>query len=242
MGKSLTEEEFWLDFKEVLFSEEKIEEAEEEIEKIIKLGKFEEGDRILDMPCGLGRHSKELERKGFEVVGVEKTQDYVEDARENTESAEIVKKDMKNFKRGRSFDAAINWWNSFGYFEEKSDDLKMLENIQKSLKEGGVLLMDLFGKEISALTGFSSHWSREEDSILLQDHEIKDNWKKIENTWIKVKEGEVVEYVWQQRLYSAHELEQLLKEAGFSQIEFFGNLEKEPYNHEADRMIVKAEK
>jgi hypothetical protein len=100
--------------------------------------------------------------------------------------------------------------------------------------------MDIFGKEVSAMNDFDTHWSREEGSLLLQDHEIKGNWSKIENTWVKVEEGEVVEFTWQQTLYSAQELRKLLERVGFSEIEFYGNLEQDLYDHDADRMIVKA--
>lgn len=242
MSRELTEEDFWLAFKDILFSDETMDSAEEEVEDIIELGGLESGQKILDMPCGIGRHSAILEDKGFDVVGVEKTEDYAQDAEENTNESEIINEDMKNFKREEEFNAVINWWNSFGYFENTEDDLKMLQNIHASLQENGVLLMDIFGKEISAMNEFGTHWSRESDALFLQDHEIKDDWSKIENTWIKVEDGEKVEFTWQQTLYSAQEMRQLLEKAGFTKIEFFGNVEGEPYDHEADRMVVKATK
>lgn len=239
MGKVLTGEEFWIDFKDILFGDKRIEDARDEVEKIIELGGLQSGNKVLDMPCGVGRHTKVFEEKDFDVVGVEKTKNYAKDARERTDS-EIVNKDMKNFRRENKFDAVVNWWNSFGYFENKEDDIQTLKNIQASLREGGVLLMDVVGKEVAAKNGFENHWDKESSALVLQSHEIKEDWEKIENTWIKVENGEQIEYTWHQRLYSAKELRQILEKAGFSKIEFYGNIEQEPYNHEADRMIVKA--
>jgi cyclopropane fatty-acyl-phospholipid synthase-like methyltransferase len=137
MGRKLTEEEFWMAFKDVLFSDEKIEDVEEEVEKIIRLGNLESGCRVLDMPCGIGRHTSVFEKKGFEVTGVENTQNYAKDAENRVEDSEIINQDMKEFKRENKFDAVVNWWNYFGYFEDKEEDFQILENIYASLKQKG---------------------------------------------------------------------------------------------------------
>jgi ubiquinone/menaquinone biosynthesis C-methylase UbiE len=241
--ETLTDEEFWTEFKNLLFAEDKIE-SSKEVEKIIELADLEEGSKVLDMPCGVGRHSIEFQKKGFEVVGVDKTSEYVEDARQKdgAEEIEFVREDMKEFRREDSFEAVINWWNSFGYFEDKEDDRQMLENIFVSLKENGVLVMDYYGKEIAAMRDLSHHWSEQDGIYNMEKARPKDNWKKVERTWIKVEDGETVEYTWEQRLYAASELEQMLEQVGFSEVEFYGNVEGDDYDEEADRLIVVATK
>jgi SAM-dependent methyltransferase len=149
---------------------------------------------------------------------------------------------MKDFRRENSFDAVINWWNSFGYFENKEDDRRMLENIQASLKEDGILVMDLWSKEISAMNDFSQHWTEEDGIYNLEKGRPKDNWKKVERTWIKVEDGETVEYTWEQRLYAASELEQMLKEVGFSNVDFYGNVDGDDFDDDADRLVVVAKR
>lgn len=240
--ETLTDEQFWTEFRDLLFPEDKVDSAEEEVEKIIDLTGLEPG-KILDMPCGVGRHSKELNEKDFKVVGVDKTSSYVKEARENfSGDIEFVNQDMKDFRRENEFNAVINWWNSFGYFEDKKDDQKMLENIFASLKEGGILAMDVWGKELAAKNGFGRRWSKNGEMYNMEKTRIKNNWKKSETTWIKIENGEKVEYVWEQRLYAASELEKALNDAGFSKVEFYGNLEGDDYDEDADRMIVVAEK
>ena len=240
--ETLTDEEFWTEFRNLLFPEDKVDAAGEEVQKIIELAGLEKG-KILDIPCGVGRHSKELHQHGFEVVGVDKTSSYVKEARKNfSDDMEFVNQDMKDFRRAGEFDAVINWWNSFGYFENKEDDLKMLENIFDSLKDGGILAMDVWGKEIAAKRDFGHNWSKSGELYNMEKTRVKDSWKKAETTWIKIEDGEKVEYTWEQRLYAASELEQALKHAGFSTVEFYGNLEGDDYDEDADRMIVVAEK
>jgi len=233
-----------MEFKNLLFAEDKLEESKEEIEKIIELADLEPGMKVLDMPCGVGRHSIELQKKGFNVVGVDKTSEYVDEAKEKDDSSEIefIKEDMKSFKREQSFNVVLNWWNSFGYFENKEDDRQMLENIHASLKQEGVLVMDLWSKELAAMNDFSSHWSETDGIYNLEEGRPKDDWKKVERTWIKVEDGETVEYTWEQRLYAASELEQMLKQVGFSNIDFYGNVEGDGFDEEADRLVVVARK
>ena len=118
----------------------------------------------------------------------------------------------------------------------------MLENIFASLRQEGVLVMDLWSKELSAMNNFTQHWSEQDGIYNLEKGKPKDNWKKVERTWIKVEDGETVEYTWEQRLYTASELEQMLKQVGFSSIEFYGNVEGDDFDDEADRLIVVARK
>ncbi len=242
--ETLTDEEFWTEFKNLLFAEEKLESSQEEVEKITDLVDLEKGSKILDMPCGVGRHSIELQKKGFQVVGADKTSEYIKDARQKaeTEEVEFIREDMKDFRREDSFDAVINWWNSFGYFKDPEDDLQMLENIYASLKDGGVLIMDYYSKEIAAINGLNKYWSEKDGIYNMEKSKIIDNWRKVENTWIKVEDGETVKYTWEQRLYAASELGQMLEELGFSGIEFYGSIEGDDFDDKAERLIVVARK
>lgn len=222
---TLTNEEFWTEFRDILFSDERLGSAEEEIEKMLSLAGKEKGS-VLDIPCGIGRHSVELSARGFDVTGVDKTGEYIEEARDKySGDIEFICHDMKKFNREQGFDLIINGWNSFGYFERKEDDRKMLENIHTSLKEDGVLVMDLWSKELVAMNDRGRHWTETDGIYNMEKKEIQDNWKKVRTTWTKVEEGETVEYTWEQRLYSASELEDLLEEAGFSAVNFYGSLE-----------------
>lgn len=150
---------------------------------------------------------------------------------------------MRDFRRKSKFDAVIHWWNSFGYFETREDNLEVLENMKASLKQGGVLVMDIWSKELFAQKGLDKRWSEpDQDTFLLEEHELKDDWKKVESTWIRATEEGLNKVEWSKKIYSAKELEDMLEQAGFSEIEFYGTLEEDPYNFEAERLFVKAMK
>ena len=74
------DDHFWAMLENQLLDEEKKKAAIEEAEQAVKLLDLEPGAEILDLCCGLGRHSVELARRGFRVTGVDRTVGYLEKA------------------------------------------------------------------------------------------------------------------------------------------------------------------
>lgn len=81
---------------------------------------------VLDLGCGIGRHALELARRGYHVVGVDRTARYLEIARARAQSgrlhAEFIGEDMRRFARAEAFDGVISMWTSFGYVESADQD------------------------------------------------------------------------------------------------------------------------
>ena len=100
---------------------------------------------MLDLCCGVGRHSLELVRRGFRVTGVDRTQAYLDlvaaAAKREALDLELVRQDMREFHRDESYDGVINLFTSFGYFEDPRDDQRVVDNVYASLRSGGVLVM-----------------------------------------------------------------------------------------------------
>ena len=92
---------------------------------------------------------------------------------------------MRQFARPEAFDLVINMFTAFGYFDDKEDDLLVLRNIYASLREGGVFVIDTMGKEWLA-KGILPTTSEElaDGKVLVQRHEIFDDWSRIRNEWI----------------------------------------------------------
>jgi 2-polyprenyl-3-methyl-5-hydroxy-6-metoxy-1,4-benzoquinol methylase len=83
------QDQFWELIKSFLFSEQRQIDAKDEVKNLIKLLKIKKNDRILDLCCGIGRHSIELARMGFEVIGVDRTSNYIEKARQEAEQKKL---------------------------------------------------------------------------------------------------------------------------------------------------------
>ena len=246
MSDWYADENFWQMFYPSLFHEERFEKASDEIDKILKLVDFK-GNTILDLACGPGRHSTILAERGYHVTGVDlspfllgKAKDR---AREQNIEIEWVHEDMRNFKRPGAFDLCLSMFTSFGYFENSEDDLIVLQNIFASLADNGVFLIDVAGKEWLAkhFLPTSSH-ELADGTLMVEQREIYDDWSRVKNQWILLKDGKVREYSLQHKIYSAQELKDRLSQAGFSAITVYGDLDGAEYGLEAKRLIAVARK
>ena len=97
---------------------------------------------------------------------------------------------MRNFVRPASFDLALSLFTSFGYFEDEQDDLRVLRNIHQSLKENGVLIIEVLGKERLARVWKDTMCNELADgSLIFQRPQIRDDWTRIRSEWTLVKDG-----------------------------------------------------
>jgi SAM-dependent methyltransferase len=198
--------------------------------------------RVLDLCCGFGRISAELARRGFSVTGVDITESYLQTAKEEASyeklDIEYLKADAREFVRPDFFDLAVNLYISFGYFENQKDDLLLVSNVYKSLKNGGSFIIETMGKEIAVRDFVEREWFERAGFTVLTQYEALDSWTFLKNRWILVKDGKKIEKVFAQRLYSASELRALLLEAGFSKVEIFGDWDESLYDRRAAKLIV----
>lgn len=237
---------FWETVSPILFKERRLLETPKDIENLVSLLGISPGARVLDLCCGVGRHSIELARRGFIVTGVDRTSAYLEKARKQAESEglniEFIEDDMRRFCRPETFDAVINLFTSFGYFENPADDQKVVRNVYRSLKAGGVFLIDMMGKEVLARIFRERDWYEETGFTVLEERKLCKNWEWLENRWIIFKDGEKREFKISLRLYSAAELTSLLSESGFSTVDVYGELTGTSYDHTAKRLVAVAHK
>jgi SAM-dependent methyltransferase len=146
---------------------------------------------------------------------------------------------MRNFKRIETFDLAINLYSSFGYFDHDEDNIRVLENVHSSLREGGCLILDMQGKESLARRFEEVRLHRYADGALLFDHpEIEEEWKRVRGRWTFVRNDEVRRFAFSVRLYSGEEIKAALNRAGFSETHIYGDLAGNPYGLRAERLVA----
>ena len=239
-------EEFWIEMYPYLFTEERLEDAEEQVEKIIELAGVK-GGNVLDLCCGPGRHSVVLARRGFFVTGVDRSPFLLEKAKVRAKaegvSVDWVQQDMREFSRPGHFNLVINMFTSFGYFDDRKDDLLVLRNIYESLVPQGVCVIDVIGKERLAGMFMPTTSDKFDDgTLLIQRHEIYDDWSRIRNEWILLRGDRAQTFDFHHSVYSGQELKGLLSQTGFSEIRLFGNLDGDEYGRKARRLIAVARK
>jgi SAM-dependent methyltransferase len=112
-----------------------------EVEAVQRIARAQFGDRrprILDVPCGGGRHARALAARGFEVVGL----DLQEGALATLRPLPCAVADMRRLPvASGSFDLVLNLWNSLGYFLEEAEDLAALCEFRRVLRPGGLAVV-----------------------------------------------------------------------------------------------------
>lgn len=244
MSEWFEDESFWIEMYPHLFPEERLRASEEEVDRILSLVGFQ-GTSVLDLCCGPGRHSMVLAKKGFAVTGVDRTAFLLEKARakakEENLRIEWIQQDMRDFLRPGEYDLVLSMFTSFGYFENKEEDLKVLGNIFKNLKSGGVCLIDVMSKErIAKILQPTTAVESPDGSLLVERHEIFDDWSRIRNEWIVIKDGNARSFTFHHTIYSGQELKDRLMLAGFTKVELFGDLEGAGFGPDAPRLIAVA--
>lgn len=241
------DEVFWLKYKEMMFDPDRLAATTDDVDKMISLGQLNSTHKIYDHCCGFGRHALEFSRRGYDVIGVDNCSGYLDIAKRKAKKgkllADFVKADVRSYVSPNTFDFAYNFFTSLGYVEDLNEEFNIFKNIFISLKIGGKFLIDIEGKETLARNFCESQWFDGQDgSIMMVAARILDGWSRVENRWGYLKDGHYEEIKFSHKIYSAYELGALLYATGFTQIEFFGSLDRTPYDHEANRLIVLAHK
>lgn len=100
--------------------------------------------RVLDLCCGTGRHARSLAESGYRVTGIDYSKYFIRKAtRENTiDTLEFIHCDMRDEYPHAPYDAVVNFFTSFGYFEDDSENLLVLQQVYRSLRQGGWFVLD----------------------------------------------------------------------------------------------------
>ena len=235
------DEAFWRETYSFMFPDTRLAAAPSEVEQIITLSGCDKG-RVLDLACGPGRHSVAFARRGFRVTGVDRSPFLLERARTNARDAgvevEWIESDMRDFRRRDAFDLAVCLFTSFGFFREDADNRQVLANVAASLKPEGTFVLDLLGKEVLARK-FTSTTSHDlPDGVVVHRHRIVDDWSRIENDWIILRNGAQRTFHFSHWLYSARELKEMLLGGGFAEVEVYGDFAGATYDAGATRLVV----
>lgn len=236
--------ESWFDspYYHLLYKNRDFSEAELFIDNLITLLHPEKGSRFMDLGCGKGRHSFYLNQKGFDVTGLDLSEESILSAKQSeNEHLHFYVHDMRKLFRTNYFDIIVNLFTSFGYFDQKRDDQATFDAICKGLKPEGIFVMDFMNskKVISNLSPF--------ETKIIEGIEFKIT-KKIEHNFI-VKQIEFFDkgkqYCFQERVKALvlSDFEKYFEVNKLKIVHLRGNYNLEDFNEiVSDRLIIVAKK
>ncbi|GAA3890567.1 class I SAM-dependent methyltransferase [Streptomyces sedi] len=236
------DDDFWVDFADVMFSDRR----RAEIARLVAespLFDHPPGTRVLDLACGPALYAVPLARAGCRVTGVDLSAPMLERARTACEAAgvdvRLVRGDMLTHVEPESYDEAINVFTSFGYFDDREDNLTVLRNARASLRPGGRMLVDVMGREVVAGWIGRPQVVELPDAYVIQRDTVLDEWTRLRTDWTMVRGEHAREVSITSYLYGASELRALFDEAGFVDVEVYGDFDRSPYDQRARRLIVR---
>jgi SAM-dependent methyltransferase len=236
------DDSFWRELYPFMFPEKRVADADEQIAKALALTK-PPGKSVLDLCCGPGRCSIALAKKGFRVTGVDKTTYLLKKARAKAKAARVniewVQADMRDFVRPASFALVLSMFTSFGYFDDRQDDMTVLQNMFTSLQPGGACLIEVLGKErLAKILQPTTSTVLPDGTLMVERHEIFDDWTRVRNEWLLIRGGRAESFKFHHTIYSGQELRDRMERVGFVAVKLHGNLDGDAYGPNAERLVT----
>ena len=215
--------------------------------RLIELLELPSGARILDVPCGQGRHAHLLAEAGFDVDGVDLSEHLIAVAKKRGSGRTLRYRrgDMRKLPSAWSgrFDAVLNLFSSFGFFTDIRDDDKVIRECARVLKPGGVMIWQ-GGSRDGVMAKFLSRdwWTTVDGTLIAQDRSFDPltGFLTVESTWQGRRKTERREH--RIRLYTASRLATLMLEHGLVVEQAWDSFERKPLTRRSSEMLLLARK
>jgi SAM-dependent methyltransferase len=229
----------WFDspYYHILYKERNYREAQVFMDNLTHYLNMDEGSKVLDLACGKGRHSIYLNQLGYNVLGVDLSENSIAIANKNAnDSLHFKVHDMREpFEE--KFDAIFNLFTSFGYFENESDNQKTLVSIHESLSEYGFGVIDfmnvnqvianLVPDEVKTVDEINFHIKRYViDNYIYKEIDFEDK-------------GEKYHFTEKVRAFTLPDFELLMEQAGIYLLDTFGDYKLKKFHKvDSERLIM----
>ncbi|HEX6574927.1 MAG TPA: methyltransferase domain-containing protein, partial [Gemmatimonadaceae bacterium] len=204
------------------------------------------GSRLLDVPCGQGRHSHLLAEAGYAVEGLDYSEHLLRVARKRGTGPLLhyTRGDMRKLPSrwtGR-FDAVVNLFTSFGFFDDPSDDVRVIQEFARVLKPDGILVWHGGSRDGVMSRFLSRDWWRTSDGTIIAHERSFDSLSgilTIESSWSggKKRPGKRTHRI---RLYTATRLAEMCADAGLIVYEAWSGFDEKPLTRKSGEMLLVA--
>lgn len=203
------------------------------------------GSKIFDLACGKGRHSKALSDKGFDVTGVDLSNNSIIAAKEfENETLHFFTHDMRYPFRSNYFDFTFNFFTSFGYFNTEREHINALKTMSSSIKKDGTVVIDFLNTSLKELNKPS------EEVKLINQYSFKINkWATDKHLFKTIQVNDIASdsilMKFEERVakFNLADFDFLFSKSGLIKTEVYGDHDLNPFVEEASpRLILIAKK
>lgn len=209
------------------------------------------GQSILDAPCGAGRHTLELARRGHSVVGLDFSEYLLELAADSVRG-KTFPSDRPSWVRGllqqqpfadNSFHHIICMFSSYGYGETQEDNVRVLREFARILRPGGKVLIDVMNRHFVQPRLNQVYESVQNGLYVREERTITDNGRRLNNIIrVRDKDGNQRQYLYKPWLFNGWELSLLAAQAGLKALNVYGNFHGDQYLQTSERAMLVAAK
>lgn len=234
----------WLDQVVPTIADER---TQREVDFVVEQLALEPGEHVLDLACGHGRLSRELARRGYRVTGLDLSARSLERARvaaeEEAVEVELIQADMRAVPAG-PFDAVVNVFTAFGYFQEEQENQRVLDGVASALRPGGRFLIDTLNLLGLTARYQERRWDELAHGVVnLQEHRYDVLRGRNEAMWTFLHpDGRRGELLHSLRTYAPHELARMIEAAGLTVDGAWGGFDGSELTMQSWRLILRARK
>jgi SAM-dependent methyltransferase len=201
------------------------------------------GDRVLDVPCGNGRIAAELARLGIRVLALDASTPLLRLARARCRLLQpppvFRQADMRHLQERPHYQAALNWWGSFGYFDDRQN-LAVLRCLRRALVPGGQVLVDNVNREYILRCALGLHEIWIGSTRIRHRAQWNGRTERLEGTWEIRRRGRTSVRHSSIRLYTPAQWRRLIAQAGLENPTLYGDWTGSPWRRGSPRCIVRA--
>ena len=221
-----------------------------EAEFLVQNLNCEVGARVLDVPCGNGRLTFELAKRGYRMTGIDIAEEFIEEARASSArltddqapatagGSDFILGDMRNIEGLGVYDGAFCFGNSFGFLEYR-DMEKFLAAIARALKPGARFIVNTAMAAESVLPDFEEQSCHEMGDIVMT---IKERYLAeescIDSEYVFERNGATDSRKAKHWIYTVAEIRRMLERAGFTVLSCVGSLQGEPFKLGSRELFV----
>ena len=233
----------WFDTKyyHTLYKNRDLSEAKQFIQRLVAVLPLKQGNRVLDLACGKGRHAVTLSECGFNVLGVDLSPNSISEAKRcEHDSLKFAVHDMREIIPNEQFDGVFNLFTSFGYFDSLEENQKAVDSVAHMLAPNGIFVIDFLNAH-KVVANLVQSETKAVDGITFNIERTFDGTHILKHIHFEADEQKF-SFTEKVQALTLSDFSTLLDAANFNILDSFGDFDLSPFDETtSDRLIIIAQ-